>query len=167
MTNLLHQRRRSKASLTDDYETPNELYDQLCNKYKVYPTIDVCANAQNTKCIYYIDEEMNALETEWNIGKVRDGVTLTLLDTEAVWCNPPYSLTGDFVKCAYEQHLKHNLTIMMLIPTNTMSSAYWHEYIEGKAEYHPIKGRIRFLLNGKPTPFASRNANVLVIWRKK
>lgn len=58
------------------------------------------------------------------------------------------------------------MNIMMIIPTNTMSSGYWHNYIEKFAEYHPIKGRIRFLVDGKPSKHTSRNAYCVVIWRK-
>jgi hypothetical protein len=55
---------------------------------------------------------------------------------------------------------------MMILPTNTMSSKYWHECIEGITEYHPIKGRIRFLVDGKPSKHMSRNAYCVVIWRR-
>ena len=61
---------------------------------------------------------------------------------------------------------ENNINIMLLIPTNTMSSNYWHQYIEGNAEYHPVKGRIHFLQDGKVSPFPSRNAYVCVIFRK-
>ena len=83
------------------------------------------------------------------------------------WCNPPHSMTKQFVKKAYEEHLTYNVNGMMIIPANTMSSKFWHIYIEDVAEVHAIKGRIRFLVDGKPSKFASRNAYVCVIWRKK
>jgi len=56
---------------------------------------------------------------------------------------------------------------MMILPANTVSSQYWHDCIEGIAEYHPIKGRIRFLRDGKPSEYPSRNAYVVVIWRAR
>src|SRR5712692_2175859 len=160
----LHKRKRSEDSLSDDYETPGELYEELCWKYNIHPLLDSSANKDNTKCELYITEEMDALKTEWLINYPDGEPYNARVD---VWCNPPYSMTEEFVRRAHEQWTKHNINIMMLIPANTMSSHYWHECIEGKAEYHPIKGRIRFLVDGKPTPHSSRNASVIVIWRKK
>ena len=55
---------------------------------------------------------------------------------------------------------------MMLVPANTVSTVWWHEYVEGIAEYHPVKGRIRFIRDGEPSKFQSRNAYICVIFRK-
>ena len=59
----------------------------------------------------------------------------------------------------------------MIIPANTISSNYWHEFIEGNAEYHPIRGRIKFLTpntlgNYEVSDFMSRNAYMCVIFRQ-
>ena len=56
---------------------------------------------------------------------------------------------------------------MMILPTNTMSSKYFEECIEGSAEYHPIFGRIKFLIDGSVSKFPSRNAYICVVWRKR
>lgn len=158
----LHQRKRSKESLSDEYETPDELYNKLCNDYDIIPHLDVATNQKNSKCefgLFYANESHNALNYEWHHPELDISVN--------VWCNPPHSLNEKFVRKAFEQWQKHNINIMMLLPCNTQSSKYWHECIEGVAEYHPIKGRIRFLVGGKPSKHASRNAYCIVIWRKK
>ena len=37
-------------SLADDeWETPKELYDELCEKYGIHPTLDACATIDNRK----------------------------------------------------------------------------------------------------------------------
>lgn len=136
----------------DEYETPPRLYNELVKKYHIFPKIDAAATAQNRKCLQYFSKTDSALFHEW------------IKDT---WCNPPHSLTGLFVSKAYNEWQKHNINIMMLIPTNTMSAAFWHGCVEGHAEYHPIFGRIRFLQNGRPSSHKSRNAYVVVIWRRK
>lgn len=143
----------------DLFETPWDVYKSLCGKYKVYPQLDVAADHYNKKCEQYIPDDRygGALNNEipehqW---------------TDDSWCNPPHSKTGDFVKKAFEQWKKHDINIIMIIPTNTMSSHFWHKYIEGHAEYHAIEGRIRFLKNGKPAKYKSRNAYVCVIWRSR
>ena len=143
---------RSELSLSDEWETPNDLIHELTKRHGVFSQLDVCATHDNTKCRSWYDSDMNGLTSQW----IQD-----------VWCNPPHSKTGLFVKKAYEQWKKYNVNIMMIIPTNTMSSNFWHNYIEGFAEYHPIKGRIRFLYNGRPAKDVARNAYVCVIWRKK
>ena len=146
---ILHQRKRSKESLSDEYETPNELYNELIDKYDITPNLDVASNEYNTKCFFRLND---GLKDDWVYHS---------------WCNPPHSQNEKFVRKAYEQWKKHDIDIMMILPTNTMSSKYWHECIEGIAEYHPIKGRIRFLVDGKPSKHMSRNAYCVVIWRKK
>lgn len=136
----------------DEYETPNNLFINLCVMYNVSPLMDYAADRKNTKCEEYLDKHKNALRYGWR----KEG-----------WINPPHSRTGDFVRKAYQCWLDFNVTLMMIIPTNTMSSQFWHECIEGIAEYHAVKGRIRFLQNGKPAKYASRNAYVCVIWRRR
>ena len=113
--------------------------------------IDVCATRENSKCVLYFTEKDNGLVQSWD---------------QDIWCNPPHSMTGDFVRKAYSEWLKNNINIMLLIPANTVSTVYWHEYIEDIAEYHAVKGRIRFLRDGLPSKFQSRNSYMLVIYRK-
>jgi len=141
----------------DEYETPQELYEKLCQKYQINPLLDAAANANNTKCQFFLGD---ALHTQWTLGDKYPEIV-------DVWCNPPHSRTEEFVKRADNQWQKYNINIIMIIPANTMSSNFWHECIEGITEYHAIKGRPTFLKNGKPTKFNSRNAYVCVIWRKR
>ena len=154
---MLHQNKRSEASLSDDYKTPQGLYVRLCLEYGIEPELDVCANSGNTQCDRHIEESANALSIDWSWDS---------------WCNPPHSKTGAFVKKAFEQWRKNNINIMMIIPANSISSNYWHEFIEGNAEYHPIHGRIRFLIPNDEdvyisSNFMSRNAYICVIFRQK
>ena len=41
--------------IMDNYETPFEVYEQICDSFKVYPTLDVCASKENKKCKEYYD----------------------------------------------------------------------------------------------------------------
>jgi len=152
-TPYLHQRPRSALSLSDDWETPPELYNMLCDKYGVHPTLDACATHETSKCDSCFTPEANALKQQWH--------------AKEVWCNPPHSLNAQFVAKACEQWAKWDQTIMMILPSNTMSSVYWHTYIEGNAEYHAIKGRIRFKLGGVRSEHVSRNAYVVIIFRRR
>jgi len=135
----------------DEWETPKELYDELCEKYGIHPTLDACATTDNRKCATYFTEEDDGLRQHWEF------------DT---WCNPPHTMTGDFVRKAHNEWLINNINIMILVPANTVSTIWWHECVEGMTEYHAIKGRIRFIKDGKPSKFVSRNSYILIIYRK-
>jgi phage N-6-adenine-methyltransferase len=136
----------------DEYETPSELYNKLCFLYDVKPALDVAADAINRKCLDFYDKEKDGLSYRW---------------TCDVWCNPPHTKTGAFVRKAYNEWSFNDITVMMIIPTNTMSSKFWHQCIENIAETHAILGRIRFKQYGRLAPSTARNAYVCVIWRKR
>ena len=145
--------RHFKPSLRDDeFETPPQLYSSLCIKYSIYPRLDVAATKHNRKCIEYFDYNINALEQEW----INDS-----------WMNHPHTLHEEFAQKAYQQWQKHNINILAIFPANCCRTSYWHKYIEGYAEYHAIKGSIRFLQQGRPSKDSSRNAYLCVIWRKQ
>ena len=75
-------------------------------------------------------------------------------------------MTGNFVRKAHNEWLANNINIMILVPANTVSTVWWHDCVEGTTEYHPLKGRIRFIKDGKPSKFVSRNSYILIIYRK-
>lgn len=134
----------------DEYETPDELYNRLCVTYEIYPQYDAAANAENTKCSMFGTE---SLHYDW-----------PPLDT---WCNPPHSKTEEFVLMAHTQWIKHNKNIMMIVPANAICAHFFDEILDNHAEYHRIPGRPRFLQNGKPTKYPSRNSYFVVIWRAR
>lgn len=145
--------RHAMVSSTDDeFETPPKLFRDLCEKYILLPVLDVAATSKNKKCISYFTKSQNSLEHEWR---------------GTVWCNHPHTLHEQFVEKCHQQWSKNNIDIIMIIPANCCRTTYWHKWIEGIAEYHAIKGSIRFLQNGKLSKDSSRNAYLCVIWRKK
>ena len=147
---------RTELSLSDEWETPNVVYDMLCEVYEINCTLDVAANTQNTKCVHLL---VDGLESEWSIPE------LAVYD---VWCNPPHSKTEQFVKKADEQWKKHNLNIMMIVPANSITAHYFDNIFDNNhATYHRISGRIQFLRDGKLSEHPSRNGYFVVIWRKR
>jgi len=150
----LHQRKPSEAVLSDEYETPDYLVAELSSLYGIFPKLDVASNSKNQK----------------TQGSLKDGLTQDWICPTYgeldVWCNPPQTKCKDFVLKADEQNKKHNINIMMIIPANVLTTKYFAEVIKN-VEYYPIKGRITFLVDGKPSPYPARNGYFVVIWRKR
>lgn len=72
-----------------------------------------------------------------------------------VFCNPPYGKNiKEWVKKCYEESVKNKITVVMLIPART-DTAYFHNYIYGKAEIRFIKGRLKFGDSKNAAPFPS------------
>ena len=130
------------TSLTDEWETPQDLFDKLDSEFHF--TLDVCANAQNHKCNQYYTKADDGLKMPWG------GV---------IWCNPPYGReVGKWVeKCANCDGMA-----VMLLPART-DTRWFHEFIYNKAEVRFIKGRLKFGGSKNSAPFPS----MVVIFRKE
>lgn len=126
------------SSEKEDWSTPQNLFDKL-DKYYHFE-VDVCANEFNHKCDKYFTKDQDGLKQDW---------------TGTVWCNPPYGRkVGDWVKKAYDSHLKYKNTIVMLLPART-DTKWFHGYIYNKAEIRFIKGRLKFGNSTNSAPFPS------------
>ena len=123
----------------DDWETPLWLFRELDNEFHF--TLDAAASDDNHKCQKYFTKKTDAIVNDWS-GNV-------------VFCNPPY---GKQIKAwcrkAYEESLKPDTTVVMLIPARTDAS-WFHDYILGKAEIRFIRGRLRFSGAAQNAPFPS------------
>ena len=122
-------------------ETPPEFYDRLNKEFNF--TLDPCCTKKTAKCDKYYTKKEDGLIKDW-IGEI-------------VFVNPPYGreLKKWAEKC-YLESLK-GTKIVMLIPART-DTIYFHEFIYKKTEIRFIKGRLRFLKNGKQldsAPFPS------------
>jgi phage N-6-adenine-methyltransferase len=152
-----------QSIIDDDFWTPLELYERLCKLYDIHPKLDVAASSKNTKCEAWLE---NAMFEEWII-PLPNGLFVS-----EVWCNPPHSMTEEFIRRADSQHKKYNINIMMIVPSNTESTKVWSELIENDyedlVENHRVEGRPRFLQHGNTkTKFSSRNAYRVLIWRSR
>lgn len=122
------------SSKSDLWETPQEFFDNLDNEFHF--DLDACALKENAKCDRYFTPEVDGLKQEW---------------TGTVWCNPPYGRQiGKWVKKASES----NATVVMLIPART-DTAWFHDYINGKAEIRFVRRRLRFGGSNTGAPFPS------------
>ncbi|NIN03688.1 MAG: adenine methyltransferase [Hydrotalea flava] len=138
----------SQINIQDDYETPTPLYNWACRHFKVKPVIDVCGSKKHHKTPTYFVKD--ALKEQWN---------------KPFWCNPPYSKVNEFIKYAYEQHLKHNVNGLILVYAK-VDTRWFHKYVQGKAEIYFIKGRVKFWINGKETKHPSPYPSMIICYRK-
>jgi site-specific DNA-methyltransferase (adenine-specific) len=128
------------SSQTDQWSTPQDFFDKLNEEFHF--TLDACADESNHKCAKYYTKEQDGLLQDWQ--------------GETVFCNPPYGKkeTGIWTKKCYEESLKPNTIVVLLIPARTDRKSF-HEYIYNKAEIRFIKGRLKFGDGKNTAPFPS------------
>ncbi len=150
---------RTQLSLSDEWETNQKLYDKLCTIYHIHPLVDVAATLDNKKCDIFIDVSENALENDWCYD---------------VWCNPPHSITKQFILKAHQQWLKHNINILMLVPLQTLGRKYFNDIFDnyitpknGGIEWHRIQPRPTFIHPDQEKPENAKQEYIVIIWRKK
>jgi len=143
----------SKSQESDYYATPGDLFATICQLHNVNPHIDVCANAENTKCTTFYGETIDGLKQNWR---------------QDFWCNPPYSKPGPWVMNCYAEHVKHNVTGTALLRLDR-TTAYWRDFVKNKAEIHELNRRVKFI-DPKTNKSAENSGcfeSVIVIWRAK
>ena len=136
----------------DEWTTPWKDFLFLCGYHNLNPKLDVCADGVNSKCHDYYSKGDNALFSNWWVD---------------VWCNPPHSLTNEFVKKAQSEWTKQNINILMIVPANAIGAHYFDKIFDTKcAKYYRYSGRINFTQHGIKKS-ASRNGYFSVVWRKR
>ena len=132
------------TSKTDEYETPQDLFDGLNEEFHF--TLDPCSTDENTKCEKHFTKEQDGLKQDWT--------------GEVVFCNPPYGRQiSKWIQKCYEHFLKGG-TAVMLIPARTDTNAF-HDCIYNKAEIRFIRGRLHFNGLKISAPFPS----MVVVYR--
>lgn len=126
------------SSKSDDYGTPQKLFDELNAEFNF--DVDVCASADNAKCRRYFSVEENGLLQDWSKFKT-------------CYMNPPYGRQIiNWVEKAYETSLQGS-TVVCLLPART-DTKWFHEYCT-KGEIRFIRGRLKFNDGKNPAPFPS------------
>ena len=128
------------SSKTDEWETPQDLFDMLNNKFHF--DLDPCATPENAKCAKYYTKEDDGLSKPWH-GRV--------------FMNPPYGRQiGKWVAKAVEEVLaKRAEVVVALLPART-DTEWWHEYVlRYGACVMFIRGRLKFGSGKHPAPFPS------------
>ena len=125
------------SSATDQWSTPQDLFDRLDKRWQF--ELDVCANESNAKCVRYFTEHANGLAQPWA--------------PFTCWMNPPYGRAiKHWIRKAYEEG-QRGATVVCLIPSRT-DTAYWHDYVM-KGEIEFLRGRLKFSDAKNSAPFPS------------
>jgi site-specific DNA-methyltransferase (adenine-specific) len=127
-------------ALTDQWATPQALFDEWDAKYKF--DLDPAASSSNHKCDlwYGLDHPDPAR---------RDGLA-AMWTASAVWLNPPYGRPiGDWAKKAFES----KLDTVLLLPVRT-DTRWFHTYCK-RYPITFIRGRVKFGDSKNSAPFPS------------
>lgn len=132
------------SSANMNWSTPQDFFDRLNEEFHF--TLDAAATHKSAKCKKYFTPQDDGLKQPWNAGG------------GAVFCNPPYGKDiCNWVRKAYEES-QRGTTVVLLIPSRT-DTAYFHDYIYGKAELRFVRGRLKFTdesgMPGGSSPFPS------------
>lgn len=125
-------------SETVEWETPQDLFDELNAEFDLYR--DACANALNKKRKLYWSKEDDGLAQDWT------GMRL--------WLNPPYGReVGKWVEKAANSEAE---IVVALLPART-DTKWFHQWIYNKetVEIRFIKGRLKFGGSKNSAPFPS------------
>ena len=110
----------------DDYPTPDWLFKPLDEVFHF--EVDVAANKHNYKCEKYFDIQQDGLKQDWTKFK-------------SVWCNPPFSSMGDWVKKGYEAAMQG--TSVAIVSMHNTESSWFQEYC-WCADLMLVNGRVQF-----------------------
>lgn len=127
---MVHNTRTEHSK--DYWCTPPEFFNIIDKKYNF--DVDLTASDKNHLCKEYYTKETNGL--------------LQDLRGKRVYCNPPYNEKELWMKKCYEEGLKDNTIVVLLIPAFIETEAF-HKYCMKAYKIYFIKGRIQFLINGK------------------
>jgi phage N-6-adenine-methyltransferase len=125
----------------NDWETPDELFDDLDKIYKF--DFDLACTEFNCKTERGIHfPEFNSLGVDWHG-----------LDGQWLWLNPPYDDLKTWIhKCHHEA--QEGAKIIALI-TARPDTKIWQEIIFPHYEFKFLKGRLKFKGAKDPAPFPS------------
>lgn len=106
--------KRGARDSVDERLTPDWLFERYDAVHGF--TLDVAANARNAKKPAFYDLESDGLKQPWA--------------PHRVWCNPPFSNLGAWVKKAHEELDRGCPVIVMLLPANRTEQGWWQEWVE-------------------------------------
>ncbi len=120
----------------DEWRTPPELFGLLDSEFIFQ--LDAAATPENALCDYFYTKEEDALGRSWR------GLR--------VFCNPPFSKAGDFLRKGIEE-FKKGATCVFLLRADGVETKWWRDnllkennvYNADSQELYESRFQIRFL----------------------
>lgn len=158
-----HPQQTAKRGAQDDVDdrgTDPDFIASLEARFGPF-TLDVAAAPHNAKAPRFYTREDDGLTQPWQ--------------SVLVWCNPPYSDCGAWVRKAWDEWRVGNpRQIVMLLPANRVEQGWWQDHVEPYRDrlHSPLRveflrGRMRFDRPGwTPGPKGDRPpfGCALLIW---
>lgn len=139
------------AGEKDRWRTPRETFSYANRRYGRFE-LDAAADASNHLCEEWLGPGSyhgeDALTCEWWIAL--SPFILSKPNPMRVWCNPPYSMTAQFVAKAAEEAEAGRAQTTLLLPSTT-DVRWWHRHVWRDLGPRPgvlvefLSPRVRFL----------------------
>ncbi|MGF1727032.1 phage N-6-adenine-methyltransferase [Photobacterium nomapromontoriensis] len=135
----------------DLWRTPPPVFNYFNRKFAF--SADIAASAENTLCKHFYSEENSALDQDWDVPPL-----------SYVWCNPPYSNIGPWVKQTASQN-KRGIGCVMLVPAD-QSVGWFKTAIQTAAQNIIVTGgRLAFISAATGMPVSGNNkGSQALIW---
>ena len=141
----------------DDWQTPPWLFALLSERFGPFH-VDAASSEANHLAPLYIDERKDALSlaTSWRQRSDGEG---------RVFLNPPYSdpLLGKFLARAVLAAREEGVTVVVLMPSTRMSTAYFRPTFRHAASIHIIEKRVPFVTSGDAKSGNTQGSMVVVL----
>lgn len=142
-----------QSSNRQDWETPDELYDNLNSLFHF--NLDAAASDNNFKCDHYFTKENSALNNSWG-GRV--------------WCNPPYSKDKNdpgsvgvrefLIKALYEWNQNPDCEFICFLVSAATDASWFQTFVFDAPVLVFLKGRLKF----KGAKNSQTKGSALAIW---
>lgn len=148
----------------DEWATPDDVKDGICDRWSLKPQVDVFASKENAKCPLYITKEMDSFKIDWVEFANAHGVD------PIFWLQPPYS--QPILTMAIERSIlmaqKGGISLFLLPAwtdrswyLNLINQRFLHEFwrdpnLKDGQQTH----RIKFIPKGSIKPSSPRDGSI-------
>jgi len=139
----------NKGKTCDTFRTPDWLFSKLHSIFDFQT--DVACDSKNKKTYFGFchDLGMDGLSQDWK-GRV--------------FCNPPFSEKSKWMEKAHNEVMNGNCSVcVMILPTNSMETQCWHDFVYGKYHYEILKGRVQFE-HEDPAKMVGNNSGTTIVY---